>query len=385
MDSGQANGSAAAGLRALPFVYAELRSRAVAGTSGAVSAPEALREPAKTLRNAGVPAFTQLAEKLDRFLDEGTPEALLDAAALASMLMRPARLDQTGGEPVKPADAPAARRQLSYRRLTEARDALAGRGADRIKILEAYFEDGGWDARLVPWLADASGDRAVCLVLSKCREALEWLERAALAEDCRAALQALGSSPHPEAGDALLRLALRFRDGKPARPRALGVAADELGRRGDTAPECFDFLAETLERLGRGEFGEEHALGLEIALTQALASRNTTEALHVLERFLPRARMPAIIAELALRLRSPEDFYERYGGGRPVDPAPIRGLLFNRLAEDQHLPLDKRWSALFRERGDWLMAALTARPDDAGTERYLQEMLERLSVTCPNS
>lgn len=459
-------------LRSLPKIESLLYQYASEGVYHAGSRhADALRALAEALSAAELPVFKRMVDLLTNLSDNASPSALLDAAALSSLsgsaLSGSVQATQTA--PITPARARSPRRAASYRALQRAKEALAGRGADRVETLQRYGETGA-DFRLAPLLAEALCDpepdvRLLCrqwltelgpaaaslmasgldvrranaldarkAALTACllgedgfrfsldcyqrggkavraavldaltrfggeegfqltvnalydpepttREAafralsrfggetaVAPLEQAAV-HDFRAATFALSALRHASAGQALLRLGESATRGDA---RRLSNLADALGRREEKTSQGFDYLCVQLFRLQEGAFSEESRLSAEIALTQALASWNTPDALDVLERFLPRAQMPVIILEAALRLRSPEDFYERYG--QPLGETQyraVRGLLYNLLTRGQAVRLDMRWNDRFRRENDGMMAALTAEPGMDGAECFLR-------------
>lgn len=461
-----------AALRSLPTIEDLLYRYASEGTAHAADRHAGtLRELSEPLAVSDLPVFAHLSERLGALASEGTPSALLEAAALAGLSGSALPTAKVTPDLVSviPAPKPPDRHTASYRALLLAREALTGHRADRQEILHSYGKN-GVDFRLAPYLVEALCDsepdiRLLCrqwlqelgpvaaplLIatmdirranaldtrkaslaasslgehsLDFCRDcyhnggkavrsavldalvefggdeglqlvtdALSNQERMvresaframsryggeqavaaleqAVATDCRAALSALSAMPCVAAGQALLRLgdAMAYGDA-----RHLDSLAEALGRRKDKTRQDFRFLCAQLERLQAGVFPGEWEMPLEIALTQALASWNNAEALDVLESFLPQAQTPAVIVEAALRLRTPEDFYERYGLLADAKiAATVRSLLRNLYVCDESPVLDKRWNEMFCRNDDGLMAALTAEPGMDGAISFLR-------------
>lgn len=414
----------------------------------APDAPETVRALAEPFQASGMPVFERLAEILARFASDGTPDALLDAASTVVLLSQvrlgsspeslelvtsaaPARslppyrkllearkaltghasdrlgilsayYADGGADPrlapelahalgdadiralarswlleIGPAAAPIVERELDVRRASAA-DARRAEAAARLRLQTSgglafcawCLREGGPAVRaaVLPPLAELGGGDGARLLA----EAAEDVSKSVR----RAAFDALGRNPDAE--DALLRLAQAALDSGDL--PGLAMAAEALKK----SPAAFAFLSDTLGRLASGVFGGDAGYPLEIALTQSVAAWNTPEALETLERFLPCAQVPSVIAELALRLHTPEMFYLRYGEGWAGDPAPIRNLLLGRLMEDRDFPLDPRWHSLFQSRNDELMAMLTLRSGPEDELAFLQTILERRSLVCPN-
>ncbi|MDR1736953.1 MAG: hypothetical protein LBR85_08830 [Oscillospiraceae bacterium] len=347
----------AAALRALSEIEDGLYGITVAGSGSALNS-ERLSRLAGILRGAAedTPVFGRLAELLALCAETGAPDALLRAAALTARIT-PLTFTQAPPDtrPLIPSKRPAKGKQLSYRALCAAREALYGPGSGDAAELGRLCAGHGGDARLLYMLENCPNTRLGAAVLV--RLALE------------------------DGEDALVRRAGRWlADTDATAAIRLGVAADALGVGKLKTADAFNFLVSALERLRAEAYPPDRALCLEVSLTSALASWENRKALDALQSFLPYARVPSVIADLALKLLEPREFFDIYGEGVHAGrlAEDVRNLILNRLSFGS-LTLDARWNGLFAARGDALMAALTAVPGLTGGQaltRYAAQIGE---------